>query len=365
MFLRNVNCGVLVLVLGALCLSGCSHQDFGRPVSSPVTDLFDSGKPYIDSTEEALALDRSRKFAKALAEWQLQSPDEKPDYHIGPEDAVQLEILSFETPGKPSTLLRTVGNDGMINLSWAGKVKISGLNLQEAEKAISAHLAAGYIKNPSVALKIAEYKSAGIVITGAVSKPGVYYMKRDRRTLLEILAQADGLDMKSGDELLLVRGKQSMKTAVLGGGSETNSLIVVDLKQLVDDGDLRANLWVQRGDIITVQPRKSNYICVLGYVNRPGSFDIAGKGKMSALDAVGMAGGLTGIARAENSWLLRQTPKGQKMVPVDITAMARGARAPLYMESGDTLVIGSSAFAKLSEFIKPSVSAGASFSPAP
>ena len=286
-------------------------------------------------------------------------------YHIGIEDAVQLEVISLETVGKPSTLLRTVDNNGMINLSWAGNVKIVGLNVQEAEAAIIKHLSGGYINNPSVTLKIAEYKSAAVVVTGAVSKPGLYYLESDRRSLLEVLSLAGGLDTKSSDELLLIRGKQSLEAAVTGGSSATNDLIVVDLQQLVDKGDLRANLWIQRGDVITVQPRVKHYVSVLGYVSRPGSFDISGKAKVTALDALGLAGGLTPIARAENSWLLRQTPKGQKTVKLDITAMARGTRAPLYLEAGDTLFIGSSSFAKLSQFISPSLSAGASFTPVP
>ena len=139
----------------------------------------------------------------------------------------------------------------------------------------------------------------------------------------------------------------------------------MDLKQLIDNGDLRMNLWVRKGDIITVLPRESRYISVLGYVNRPGTFDISGKGPIDALKAVAMAGGLTPTARAANSWVLRQTEKGQKMVPIDLTKLARGVKPKLPLQPGDTLVVGSSTMAKLSEFIKPSVSAGASFTPGP
>lgn len=365
MLLKNVNRLLLAAAVGVVCLfSACSYQDFGRPISGPLSDIMESGKPYMENTDKSEALERSKRFAKALAEWQMESPEERPDYHIGSDDIVQLEILSFETPDKPSVLLRTVSRDNTINLSWAGTVEIGGLNVQEAEAALKKHLAS-YIKDPVVTLTMAEYKSAGIVITGAVSKPGVYYLKRDRRTLLEVLAQADGLDVNSGDELMLIRGKQSVDSATESGNTDTNSLIIVDLKQLIDSGNLRMNLWVERGDIITVLPRQSNYICVLGYVNRPGSFDISGKGAIDALKAVAMAGGLASTARAENSWLLRQTSKGQKMVPIDLTKLARGVKPPLPMESGDTLVVGSSLMAKLSEFVKVGGSVGAAYSPVP
>jgi hypothetical protein len=47
---------------------------------------------------------------------------------------------------------------------------------------------------------------------------------------------------------------------------------------------------------------------------------------------------------------------------VDLTKIARGVRPPLYVEPGDTLVVGSSAIAKMSEFLRPSVGAGAQYS---
>lgn len=357
--LRHIS---LVISCLAAVLAGCSHQDFGRPIHSPLTDMLKK-PPDAEKLEQARLLDRQRKFAKALADWQLMAPEERPEYHIGVDDVIKLEIQSFETPGKASVLIRTVGNDGMVNLAWAGKVKIAGLNVPDAEKAVIDHLSSGYIKNPTLTLSVVEHKSAGVVITGAVSKPGVYYLKRDRRSLLEVLAQADGLDLESGDELYLIRGKKSMQTILEQGGSSSNNLVVVNLKRLVDEGDLDFNTMVQGGDIIKVLPRKSNYIFILGYVNRPGTIDIANKGPVSALDAVALAGGINSMARAENSWILRNTERGQKTIPVDLTAMARGALPPLYMKQGDTLVVGSSTFAKLSEFIKVGGSVGANYSP--
>lgn len=352
----------LALIAG---FGGCSHQDFGRPVHSPISDLLYQDKPYIESAEEQAAEERSRKFAKALSEWQTRNPETDSSYHIGVEDVVTIEIISLKEVGEPSSLVRTVDNNGMVNLSWAGNVKIAGLDIHEAEAAIIKHLSDGYIKNPSVTLKVTEYRSAGVVITGAVSSPGIYFLKSDRRSLLEVLALADGLDIKSGDELFLIRAKENADAPAAGDNISTNEMIVVDLQQLVDDANMKANIWVKRGDIISVQPRKKQYISVLGYVSRPGSFDIAGQGKVSALDALGLAGGLKPSARAENSWLLRQTPEGQKTVNIDITAMARGKRLPLYLEAGDTLIVGSSSIAKLSEFINPTIQAGASYSPVP
>jgi protein involved in polysaccharide export with SLBB domain len=64
-----------------------------------------------------------------------------------------------------------------------------------------------------------------------------------------------------------------------------------------------------------------------------------------------MAGGLTAAARAQNCFLVRRTEKGQKRTPVNLSKIARGSRPELYLQPGDTFVVGSSVIAKLGEFV--------------
>jgi protein involved in polysaccharide export with SLBB domain len=99
--------------------------------------------------------------------------------------------------------------------------------------------------------------------------------------------------------------------------------VVIDLKHLVDDGNLLLNLEVRGGDIITVPPRSPDYVYVLGYVQRPGAYELKDGVRVDALRAVALAGGLSPAARAENSYLVRETAKGQLVVPVDLTKIAR------------------------------------------
>ena len=130
----------------------------------------------------------------------------------------------------------------------------------------------------------------------------------------------------------------------------------------MDQGNLLLNLPVCSGDVLTVPPRAKQYVYVLGYVARPGAYQLKDGVRVNALRAVALAGGLSKTARAENSFLVRETAEGQMVVSVDLTKIARGVRPPLYMEPGDTLVIGSSLIAKMTEFIRPSVGAGIQYS---
>jgi hypothetical protein len=77
-----------------------------------------------------------------------------------------------------------------------------------------------------------------------------------------------------------------------------------------------------------------------------------------------MARGLLPSGRAKNCKLIRRSPDGRNVVEsVNLAKIASGVRPPLYMQSGDTLIVGSSWLAKLAEFIKPSVSAGVNAAP--
>jgi polysaccharide export outer membrane protein len=309
-------------------------------------------------------------LAKALAEWKGASGKEGLDYTVGPEDVLEISILNLEEPGKTGKLLRTVKADGSISLPWVGGIPAGGLNTTQIEEKILSVLAERFIKDPQVTVTIANYHSAPVVVTGAVTKPGVYYLTRNRVSLLEILAQADGLSGDAGDEVLLIRGGNSVapiqeKEGEGAAQASDSNLVAIDLKQLIDAGDVRHNVWLQSGDLLTVPARQRGHVYVLGYVQRPGSFEILKNKPMEALQAVAMAGGLSGTARAENSCLIRQTPKGQTVTPVDLTKIARGVRPPLFLEPGDTRVVGSCFLARMSEFIRPTVGAGVSYAPVP
>lgn len=372
-----------IALLAGLLVSGCSQQDFGRPI----TDVFiraDTNTVRRSAAADANA--RAERLARVLAEWNAGSAASR-EYHIGPEDTVEVGVMSLEEAGKVSRLTRPVLADGTVSIPLAGAVRIAGLTASDAERAIKTALDGRFIRNPEVTLSVVEYRSVAIIMTGAVNKPGVYYLKNDRRSVLEMLAEANGLSPSAGSEMLLIRSPDSAWAALQGfaapatggrvalteggspegaqGGTNAQRLVLIDLRRLIDAGDLRLNVQVARGDMITVPPRTKDFVYVLGYVGRPGAFEIDRDSPPSALQAVAFAGGLTSLARAENSFLLRETETGQKVIPVDLTRMAHAKSGAESLRAGDTLVVGSSFVARLSEFVRPSVSAGMSYSPLP
>jgi len=333
---------------------------------------------------------RMERLAQALAAWKSEvGGEEAPDYLLGPGDVLEVGVFALESPGKTAALTRTVSQDGYITLPWVGGIPAVGLSARGLEETIKAAYAGRYIKDPQVTVTVTEHQSCAVVVTGGVTKPGVYYLTTNSSTVLAMLAKAGGLTEEAGDLLLMVRsgnavaqppdlGQSPAEDGALELGVDAaltaahqpaaaqtggRKAVTIDLRQLVDEGNLVLNFKVGNGDIITIPPRAEQYFYVLGYVRRPGAFEIRDGLRVDTLRAVALAQGLSGAARAENSFLVRETAEGQKICPLDLTKIARGVRPPVYLQPGDTLVVGSSLLGRLSEFIRPTLGAGLQMSP--
>ena len=348
---------LLLLVLGMSVL-GCSHQEFNRPLSSWVTDWFDSGKPYLDPGKSPDEL-RQETIGQILAAMQAIPQRQSDEYLIGPGDRLEMRIFALESANSGTTLHCTVSQEGDILLPWVGKVAASGRSVPELTDSIKSAYADGFLKDPQISLAITEYRSVAITVAGAVGKPGVYYLSSNSATILDILGKAGGV-RDSADELLITRTKHS---------SEGDTLLHVslDLRELLESGNPLFNMELIDRDIVTAfSSAAREQVRVLGYVGEPGAVP-APQGRLDALKAVAMTGGLSPWARAKNSYVVRDTGYGRKpeMVRVDLTKIVRGVRPPLYLQAGDTLVVGSSVIARLAWLLRPNITSttGAAMNP--
>jgi polysaccharide export outer membrane protein len=363
------------LLLAALT-AGCSYLDFGLDSDEP-----EWAESYA-AREPSAYQKRTRSLARALAAWEQETAHRSTDYRLGPEDVLEVSVFCLETPGRVTLMRRTISREGHITLPWVGALPAAGLSAPELEQSIASAYAGTYLKKPQVAVNVAEYRSVPVIVTGAVAQPGLYHLSSNRASLLECLALAGGLKERSGDELLIVRAgldldqmvpdeasasgraEQLAARALAAPGREA---IAVDLKELVEAGNLLLNLPVKGGDVLIVPARPRSYVYVLGYVRRPGAYELREGNRVDVLRAVALGGGLMTIARASNSYLVR--PKGERQVaiPVDLDKVASGELPPLYLKGGDTLVVGTSTFGRVTEFFAPSmgatISASASATP--
>lgn len=376
----------------AAVLAGCSSQDFG----SRVVDEEDAAPPPSQGTAADEAALRADQLARALSVWDTQRGNQDVDYQLGADDVVDVSVMALEKPDEFTTLSCAVSREGMLELPLVGTVPVAGLTASQAAARIADAYRATYLRNPRVTVKITDYRSQPVVVTGAVTAPGVYYLRQNKTTVLELLSLTQGLGTTAGESLLIVRrnatGAPSTTNAppaelsaadveAMAAAEAANDakgipddtrpegsapdMIEVDLTRLLGEGDMRLNATIYGGDFVTVPPAVTEYIYVMGYVNSPGDFPLKRGQSLSALKAVAMARGLSPSARASNSFLIMREEGRRKVIPVNLARIARGADAPVFMHAGDTLVVGSSTMAKLGEFVKPSLSAGASVSPVP
>ncbi len=134
-----------------------------------------------------------------------------------------------------------IDNDGFIEFPVVGKVKLGGLTRSQAISTLADKVSL-YIKNPSINLRILNYK---ISILGQVSKPGSYTIPSERITFLEALSLSGDLTIYGmRKNILLIHEEEGKKTYT------RIDLTKVDILNL-------ENYYLAQNDIIYVEPNKT------------------------------------------------------------------------------------------------------------
>src|SRR3972149_10149222 len=221
------------------------------------------------------------------------------DYVVGEGDL--LKITVYENPDL--TTEARVGGDGKISFPLIGEVKVTGKTSAEIERHMAALLEDGYIKKPHVTVFIEEYKSRKVTVLGEFVKPGLVEL-RGSATLMEVKSSAGGITPNAGETLFIQR------QIFRGGTSEKEDItITIDLKRLLEEGDVTANAPVQDGDSIYV-PRAS-FVYVTGEVKTQGAYKIT-KG-LTVLKAITLAGGFSDKAWKGNTKIIRKNKEGDEI----------------------------------------------------
>src|SRR5712671_2231353 len=84
----------------------------------------------------------------------------------------------------------TVDQSGNIRLPMIGDISAINLTLSELERSIAHALAQGYIRNPTVSVRVAEFNP--IYVLGMVRTPGLYPY-REGLSVLGAIARAGGI----------------------------------------------------------------------------------------------------------------------------------------------------------------------------
>ncbi len=219
------------------------------------------------------------------------------DYLLGEGDL--LKITVYEHPDLTTEV--RLGADGKITFPLIGEITISELSTLEIEKLLVRELENGYIRKAHVTVFILEYKSKKVTVLGEFVRPGVLKLTGDS-TLLEVISDAGGVTANAGDLLYIQRKDEA--------GEEVS--LTVDLKKLLESGDVSANVAVREGDSIYVP--KAAFVFVTGEVKKPGAYKVTPD--LSVLKAITLAGGFTDKARKGKIQIIRKDEEGNEITTI-------------------------------------------------
>ncbi len=245
------------------------------------------------------------------------------EYKIGSKDL--LEIKVYELPELNQTV--RVAEDGTVSLAVIGKVQASGLTAQELERKLAAILDEKYTKNAHVTVIIREHQK--IAVIGAVGRPGLYEIA-GQTSLLQILSEAGGLTPQAGKEIHIMRQTES--------GEKERLITNVDrlMKQSND-----ANIILQPKDEIIVPFDQQLTVYVYGEVKNPGAIQFMESKKITLLQAVAQAGGLTEWANGVQVLVKRKDPQTGKDLNYwyNLKKIINGSKPDVYLQDGDVVVV--------------------------
>lgn len=253
-------------------------------------------------------------------------PQTSPTTQIADGDL--LDIVIFDTPELSGRF--RVNMKGDILLPLAGPLHVENLTLAEITDAVAdRYKAAKILVDPQVTVFVAEFTRRTITISGEVRAPGVYPIAAPR-TLADTMAMAGGLNEAASRTVSIVHAADPDKIihVTLNVGAQTPESI------------REGRMEILPGDHIYVA--RSGVIYLVGELQRPGGFQVEHNNRLTLLEAVALAGGLTRTAKGDQSRLIRRSPTGREELTVNLEKVLYGGGPDMLLTDGDILFVPNS-----------------------
>lgn len=304
-------------------------------------------------------------------------------YTLGPGDLLRVDILDVPEYSGEYLIL----TDGTINLPLIGQISVAGLSVsQVTEKIFAAY--APFVQQPFPSVRIITPRPISIAVGGEVQRPGTYILPLSTSntverqfqfyTVTQLLQQAGGITQSADITRVKVQRQDP-----------TRLNIVVNLKELLENGDLSQDLVLRDRDTIVVptaenldpvairQINSANFapeevapfqVVIVGEVFNPGTY-IMGEGIANLPElptitqAIQRAGGIKPQANLRRIQLQRLTQAGElKTITVDLWKLLTtgDATQDISLQPGDSIIIPTASAVPPDEIISL---ASASFSP--
>jgi protein involved in polysaccharide export with SLBB domain len=198
----------------------------------------------------------------------------------------------------PVSYLCRVSEAGSIALPIVGSLRVAGKTLSEIEGIVTeAYYPRYLIRSPSVLVRIKDYHTVKVSVSGAVENPGVYDLRNDELSLVTLLTKAGGI-LKEGAGTIRI---QAPKTEEL-------VLPVYGLRFPPSDVVLKG------GERVLVEQVEPQLFTVVGLVKKPGAYPYPPGAKYNLMQAVAIAGGINELADPKYAKIYRNGGDGNVLV---------------------------------------------------
>ncbi|MCW6051604.1 SLBB domain-containing protein [Lyngbya sp. CCAP 1446/10] len=314
-------------------------------------------------------------------------------YTLGAGDRIQMDIFNVPEYSGPNGQ-HQIQADGSLSLPLIGSLGVAGMTLEQASNAVKDRYGK-YLKRPWITLKLLAARPLQIAIAGEINRPGAYTISSaagpggtseqigtQMPTISRALRLAGGITQSADVRQIKIRRPQR---------NAPEQIISVDLWELLQNGDLRADMTLRDGDTIfiptvtslnrqeaptlavaniTGQSTQPINIAVVGEVTRPGTYTLAKEvqtrvqenemgadsGLFAAQEtpggetvlqqtvtrAIKMAGGITPVADIRQIQVRRLTRAGtEQIINVNLWQLleAGDVSQDLALQQGDTVIV--------------------------
>ncbi|HEV2289480.1 MAG TPA: polysaccharide biosynthesis/export family protein [Candidatus Acidoferrales bacterium] len=260
---------------------------------------------------------------------------------IGAGDVLHIDV--FDVPDLTRDV--RVGETGLISMPLIpDRISVAGCTPFQLESRLEKLLQVnGLVMHPQVSIMVKEQNSEPISVVGAVRHPMVFHEYRPT-TLLEVLANADGISDDAGNSIIITRPKPPATACgepdPPSDPAEGSQTITIRVSDLLQNGDPSFNIPVYGGDVITV-PR-AGIVYVAGAVVTPGGYTLSYAGEaINTMKVIALAHGLLGTAKTNSAVILRKDPATGKTNQINVKLkMIMNRKAPdILLHANDVLYV--------------------------
>lgn len=300
---------LLLLAAASQLLLGCVFIPSAGPLKSEVSNEHESEEQsrsfeLVDVSSATVRV-LSQRDGVSLAE-SVGTLAPPPSLTVGKGDALNISIWeagsqplfsssslsSASSAGARAATIsgQVVDSDGSISIPYAGRVKVEGLTLADAERSIEKSLR-GKTARAQVLVSKSNGGSDAVTVLGEVNAAGRITLSPRGERLLDVLASAGGLRTPSYETWISL--------------TRDNKTTRVPLPQILANS--RENVFMHPGDLVSVTREAQSYTAFGATgVNAQIRFDSE---RMNLVEAVAKAGGLNDQrADPRGVYLLRREP---------------------------------------------------------